>query len=288
MKHAYMIIAHKNDVTFSTLLRMLDHPDNDIFIHFDAKVKDFGTEEMQKIRNSLSHAGIFFTRRTSVIWGGYSQIRSELILLEAAVGHGHYDYYHLISGQDLPIQSTEEINSFFEKNKGKQFIETFSLSEACMDRVKYFYFAQERMGRKELKDLGLFLKLIMKATYVIQNRLKLYRNRKISFMRGANWFSITHELAEYILENRKWIRKTFRWTRCCDEVFLQTLIHNTRFEDQISEQGYLRCIDWDRGMPYIWKREDQDYLQKSPMLFARKFDSNVDPDIVEKICEAYG
>jgi hypothetical protein len=41
-------------------------------------------------------------------------------------------------------------------------------------------------------------------------------------------------------------------------------------------------------MPYIWKREDQDYLQKSPMLFARKFDSNVDPDIVEKICEAYG
>ena len=106
MKHAYMIIAHKNDVTFSTLLRMLDHPDNDIFIHFDAKVKDFGTEEMQKIRNSLSHAGICFTRRTSVIWGGYSQIRSELILLEAAVGHGHYDYYHLISGQDLPIQST--------------------------------------------------------------------------------------------------------------------------------------------------------------------------------------
>ena len=36
-KHAYIILAHKDDYTFYSLLKMLDHEKNDIFIHMDAK-----------------------------------------------------------------------------------------------------------------------------------------------------------------------------------------------------------------------------------------------------------
>lgn len=36
-KHAYLVMAHKDDETLRTLLRTLDDPRNDIFIHMDAK-----------------------------------------------------------------------------------------------------------------------------------------------------------------------------------------------------------------------------------------------------------
>ena len=43
-------------------------------------------------------------------------------LLKAAI-KGNYDYYHLISGMDLPIKTQKEIHEFFENNKGKEFIQ---------------------------------------------------------------------------------------------------------------------------------------------------------------------
>ena len=41
LKQAYLIMAHKDDFVFRTLLRMLDDSRNDIFIHMDAKNKDY-------------------------------------------------------------------------------------------------------------------------------------------------------------------------------------------------------------------------------------------------------
>ena len=36
-KHAFLVMAHKDDATFRTLLRLLDDARNDIFVHMDAK-----------------------------------------------------------------------------------------------------------------------------------------------------------------------------------------------------------------------------------------------------------
>ena len=36
-KHAYLIIAHKNDYTLSSLLKAIDNENNDIFLHMDKK-----------------------------------------------------------------------------------------------------------------------------------------------------------------------------------------------------------------------------------------------------------
>ena len=102
-KHAYLIIAHDKFEQLKRLLLLLDDERNDIYLHIDSKAKDFCQEEFEQL---LSRAGLFFTERTSVIWGSYSQIHSELVLLKAAVP-GHYSYYHLLSGTDLPIKSQD-------------------------------------------------------------------------------------------------------------------------------------------------------------------------------------
>ena len=47
-KHAYLIEAHKDDHVFYSLLKMLDHELNDIFIHMDVKNVGFDTEQAKK------------------------------------------------------------------------------------------------------------------------------------------------------------------------------------------------------------------------------------------------
>lgn len=66
-KFAYLIIAHKNDLTFKTLLRMLDDARNDIFVHMDSKNKSYDPNEMQGM---MKHANLYHSERTSVQWGG--------------------------------------------------------------------------------------------------------------------------------------------------------------------------------------------------------------------------
>ena len=60
MKHAYMIMAHKDDLTFQTLLTMLDHEENDLFIHFDARVRSFTRQRMEQLADSFRKVKIFF------------------------------------------------------------------------------------------------------------------------------------------------------------------------------------------------------------------------------------
>ena len=70
MKHAYLIMAHKNDHTLSTLLEMLDYSNNDLFVHFDAKNKSFNMKAMTILNESLKYAKLYFTDRICVTWGG--------------------------------------------------------------------------------------------------------------------------------------------------------------------------------------------------------------------------
>lgn len=56
-------------------------------------------------------------------------VKAELLLLETASMKGPYDYYHLLSGVDLPIKSQDYIHHFFEKNKGYEFV-PYSCGEA--------------------------------------------------------------------------------------------------------------------------------------------------------------
>ena len=47
----------------------------------------------------------------------------------------------------------------------------------------------------------------------------------------------------------------------------------------------LRYIDWKRGAPYVFHAQDFDELMASPQLFARKFDEQVDAEIIRRIAD---
>lgn len=286
-RHAFLVMAHRDDDTFYTLARMLDHPRNDIFIHMDSKNKTYQESNIQHV---VKHSNVFHCPRIKVTWGGYSMIKAELILLKEATQKGHYEFYHLISGQDLPIKKQEYIHSFFDQNQGKEFIQFQSPTFSFESRTRYLHPLQEKIG-KSGKPV---LRKVNTAILKVQILLKVHRNKSINFQKGANWFSITDGLARYVISKEPWLQKTFKSTKCCDEVFLQTLVANSHYNGHLFHSEYdddplsiMRLVDFKRGNPYIYRFSDLEEIKQSECLFARKFDADIDTTIVNNVKKIY-
>lgn len=275
MKFAYLIIAHNNEWQLIKLLELLDDKDNEIYLHIDQKVyEEFDIEQIKKaVDKSILH----IYSKYAVWWGNISLTECQMFLLQEAVQNYH-DYYHLISGSDLPLKTNEEIQKFFIAHKGKQLVHFESDSFCMKENSRLFFLFEKYVRQKKLEKLN-------KWCLNIQRRIGVQRH----FYCGSEWFSITHDLAkEYANAAKKMLRKV-RYTRCSDELILQTYLRTTKKEyDYLSEKeddysGIMRAIDWKRGEPYVWRGADFEELMDSGMLFARKFDEKIDKDIIEKI-----
>ena len=287
-RHAYLIMAHNNYDILKKLISLLDHSRNDIYIHIDKKSSFDNFQELQEL---VRYSKIYIYKEIKVYWGHISQVNTEIFLLEQAVKN-KYLYYHLLSGVDLPIKNQDYIHSFFEEHIGFEFVH-FSYKQVPKRELefvdKYHYF-QKFLKINKYKIINKILTTIEKFHLFIQKIFFVKRNRKINFQKGANWFSITNSFAQYVISEKDWIESTFKYTKSADEFFLQTLLINSDFKNKLYNNTFyddyhacMRYIDWTRGGPYIFKLSDFEALMQSDYLWARKFDSNVDKDIVEKI-----
>ena len=285
MKHAFLILYHKDSSQLIRLLQTLDDERNDIYIHADKKTLDYPQD---KLKNAVKNANVYFTKRIRVTWSGYSIVKATLILLREATNNGEYAYYHLLSGQDLPIKSQDYIHDFCQNNANREFVRTDHSIAANPKRqynLMYYLFFQELVRRN-----GSFSNLFARAEKVslsIQKRLKVNRIRgKESLLYSSSqWFSITHDFAKYILQQKKWIARQFRWTNFSDEVFVQSILMNSHYRSSVHPD--MRLIDWKRretrSHPHIYRKEDYEMLRDSDCLFARKFDETVDAEIIDRV-----
>lgn len=289
MRHAYMIMAHNQFELLELLVKCLDWPQNDIYIHVDAKVKAF---DLERFEGLTKHSPVYFTERFDIGWGGDGMIFCELAMLKQAV-RGGYDYYHLLSGVDLPLRSAAQIQAFFEENRGYEFLHFcgpgFCREQSVIDRVRYWYPLQNRLGRGH----GL-LRYAAGGVHRVQKLLGVDRLRKASFELkcGSQWFSITHDLAQYVLSEEAWIVRHFCKGLAADELFLQTLVWNSDYKNRLyrpNDNGdyhsCMRFVDWTRGDPYVFRDGDYDELIGSDYLFARKFDIRSDRTVCERVAE---
>lgn len=286
-KHAYLILAHKNFGQLRKLIELLDHERNDIYVHVDAKAVDFNDIDWSGV--SCRSKLVFLPDRINVSWGGVSIMRSELLLLKYAVADGEHDYYHLISGLDLPIKSQTEIHSFFDAHRGVEFINLWNFKKSTRTRFSFYTVFPEGEGRFLTRIVNhIFKGLQMAVGYRI--------NRDVDFRFGSQWFSVTHALAEYIVNHEDWLEKVFRHTSTCDEIFIPTLVAASPFAEKlfvsesVSNQkevnlANMRFIDWTRGEsirhPWVFRKEDLPLLESVEHLWARKFDEEVDAEIID-------
>ena len=291
-KHAYLILAHQRFGQLRKLLGTLDDPRNDIFVHVD-KRSSFNPEEW---KDACKNAGLYFIpKRYRVHWGGFSIIRSELELLRESTANGKYEYYHLLSGMDLPIKSQDAIHAFFKEHAGSEFL-NFWKPEGIESRFMYYTPLPER-------NRNFVTRFINSAAKRLQMLVGFSINKGIDFKYASQWFSITDECASYVLSMKDWIEKTFRHASICDEIFLATLVWNSPFKDRLYDateadkqsvnESSMRYLDWrseggryPRRHPRIFTAGDFDMLMKVPHMWARKFDEKTDGKIIDMICNS--
>lgn len=66
-KHAYLIMAHKDDLALRTLVELLDNEKHDIYIHMDKKTKNY---DPKCVSSLVQHSSIYHVERMDVVWGG--------------------------------------------------------------------------------------------------------------------------------------------------------------------------------------------------------------------------
>lgn len=278
-KHAYLIIAHNDFAILESLLSMLDDVRNDIYIHIDLKANDL----YQRACNvQMQSANLFVLKnRIKAYWGDISLIDVEYLLFETAFNNHTYAYYHLLSGVDLPLKNQEYIHNFFTKNHGKEFVEFWNEEHHIRDLKRkvsrYYFLLKYYKNKKHL--LHAATSFLRNSALAIQKILRLRRINNYNFKKGSQWISITHAFCDHIIKHKTSIKQRLRFTLCPDEIFIQTLLWNSPFKENIynvenPQKVSIRLIDWTRGNPYVWQDSDLNELISSECLFARKFSSH--------------
>ena len=271
MKFAYLILAHGSLGLLKELLKALDAPDNDIYVHLDLKLGDIDVSPfMNEVKNSKL---CFLQNRVHVTWGRISIVEATLNLFAEAV-KGDYDYMHLLSGVDFPIKSNGYIQQFFLEHQGKEFVgfSKVHTPEEMKRRLVWYPFT-----RRNHSGVLIILDWVNYIIAKLQIKLNWYRVSPLDHIKtGSQWCSITRQLAVDIVGQRKQMIKRFKHIFAADETFIQTYLYENHLMDRVYHvdnefESCCRYIDWNRGRPYVWQDENYEELVSSKYLWARKF-----------------
>jgi hypothetical protein len=278
MKIAYLVLAHDNFKNLEKLISTLNDKNVKFFVHIDKKSK--------MPEHFLQGENIIFVNRTSVYWGGLSQVLAIINLILEAVKN-NCSYYVLISGTDYPIRP----NSFlYQKlSDGGEFINILKgfQTHKPASKINFYHFDNyNRRDRYSIKriafrftekclNLLLDLKIIKKPPYPF---------KEIFF--GSEWWALSHEAVSYILQfinNNPSYMKFYKFTLCPDESFFQTILGNSEFLKNCKPN--LTYTDWSStpapaiiGPKHLLLFKNQvefdTYAGKQTPFFARKFNDD--------------
>lgn len=275
---AYCILCHRYTPVLTELIRQLNVPGNELFIHVDGKT------DMSVFTSLRNNERIHIIEpRTKIYWGEFCMVESTLRLF-AATQNKEFHYIILISGDTLPLQSAEEIRTILLSSyiKKQEFISIDpTITDSIMDRVR---------RRRFYPDKTTFLRRIKRlAMKCCLSRNNPYVDKLPPLKKGSQWIGITNYFRDYIfkyLATHPDFISAFRYSHAADEMFFHTLICDTTFTCK-NTCSSLVYTDWGQADAHpktfttndltqlAAKRSEWQHQSLHP-LFARKFDDELD------------
>lgn len=276
MKIACLIITYTSALQTQRLIHKLDNGHFDFYIHVDKKMP-LETHSML-----FDMPNVFFVKnRVDIKWASYTSITATFNALKQIGASGiNYDFVTSISGQDYAIKSADYITDFLQRNIGKQFIHFVAFNE--------WTGVQRRIDKYHLEDLNILGRFyIQKLLNLLIPKRKPPKNIKV-YGYSAFW-TLSLDCALYIVkfvEGNPSLKRYFKYTFGSDEFIYQTVIMNSHYRDAVVNNNH-RYIDWSEGgmRPKFLKTEDFEKLVESDCLFARKFNIEIDHQILDLIDE---
>jgi hypothetical protein len=299
MRLAHLILTHKNPAQLERLLDALDHPAFDFYIHLDGKT------DMAPFAHIAQRPRTYFIhRRAKIYWAGFGTIQATLNGFREILGGVHaagaahasgganasgaahagngapagaaYDYINVISGQDFPLRSAEDIYAHIAARAGSEFItceSTRTTWPQAADRVTRYHLINWRIpGKFTLEKL--INKLLPARKFPMPEHEIVGR---------ANWFTLTPAAIRYtldFLDRHPELIRFYKYSWGADELIWSTILYNSDFRPKIVDN--LVYVDWTgqhEGHPRVLRAQDLPALQATDKLFGRKFDMAVDEEV---------
>lgn len=275
MRIAHLILTYTNPKQTERMIKMMYHENFDFYIHVDKKFDINPHLFLEALPNVY-----FINNRVDVKWAGFSTVIATFECIKEIVGTGiPYQFINFLSGQDYPLKPASRIYNFLRENAGKEFLSYRDFKndwkEGLIRMENYFLSSYSFPGKHRLEHL---INKIMPTRKLPYN---LHPYGKSMF-----WM-LSPEVAMYVVnkvENDKKLRQFFSFSWASDEFVFQTIILNSKYKDRVVNNNY-RYIDWSAGgaNPKVLNETDFGKLEKTEMLFARKFDMVNSPKILDLI-----
>lgn len=314
MEINYIILAHKNPSQVKRLIDQLSSPNCFFYIHIDKN-----TDIVPFLQSLSNMKNVYFLPdeyREFGIWGDIGIVKATINALRLVIKNINSGYCVLLSGQDYPLKNNDEINNFFEKNYGINFISTFPLptlqgwgSQCGMDRLELYKInlSNKRLDFIQvpsLLDYSFYKKATIKKIILIVKSNKsifltklFYKRKHPSKIRpfgGGQWWALPIETVSLMLsfiDKNPYYLKYHEDTLLPDEIFFQSIIMNlTEKTNNMNVNSSITYVNWTRKnttlpLTFIRTIEDQNELkeQSKTKLFARKFDIETDKEILDWI-----
>jgi len=271
-KLAHLILAHAQPKQLERLINRLQHNDADIYIHLDEKTNFSNFEYLQNLLNVY-----FVEKRTKIYWGTYSLVQATLDGMQQILQSSTpYSHINLMSAQDYPLKSANEIAAFFKANAGKSFMDSPVIGAEWKDgvyRVENYNFGDYHFPGHYLLQYLINVSRIKKKT---PHGLKPYGR--------SQWLTITPACADYVIKYLQLypeIKRYFRMSFAPDEFIFQTILGNSPLQHTLVNDN-LRHINFPVGNlhPTTLRISDAKVLTTCGKLYARKFDPALDSVIL--------
>jgi Core-2/I-Branching enzyme len=298
MKLAYIILAHKYPEQLTRLVNRLNTETASFFIHIDQTTDAAIYDQMVQELSAFSN--VYWLKRHDTYWGSFRAVKATYEGIQELFNKKiEFDYVSFLTGQDYPIKSVSYIEKYLTKNLGKEFIEYYPLPceqwrdphfTINIDRVENWFINGKLVKHNFIAfkdEISLKLRILLSVCSLLMRLHILRRKRKFPEgfqpFGGSAYWCLSRNCAEYInnfIQQNPAFINFFRFAGLTDEVFFQTIILNSPFKEQVINDD-LRYVVWP-GPANLGKKDLASLLNASE-LFARKFDSTIDPEILDLI-----
>ncbi|MFY0644412.1 MAG: hypothetical protein JXR19_08080 [Bacteroidia bacterium] len=270
MKQGVLITAHNNPEHLLDLINYFEGKFS-IYLHIDKR-------SLNKLdwTEIIHHPDITYINTEHVPkWSSWNILQSNMQLIHQALQNPELEYFHMLSGQDFPCKSLDNLIQFSEANKNQIFMqhEAFPakhLDDGGRDRYSYFHLNHWIDQRKHSRI----------HQWIINGQKKMRISRRLPaefppLYLGSAWWSMPRNALTSIDIHTNQHPQFYNWlkfTKFPDEIYIPTLLADSSFTQQIQEG--IRYIRWEvnnSGSPAELAIEDFEAIVTSPYFFARKF-----------------
>lgn len=272
MRLAYLIIAHQQPEQLAQMLYCIQHPDNVYLVMLDSKGLTGSEPALQAVVRR--HPNVFIAPARDMRWASWSLMQARLDGIRELLARPEpWEVLINLSGQDFPLKSQEEIRAFFAANEGRNFLDIVEPEKVWNDPYA-------RIQRIRLEPP------FMKSGWNVP-KLRIDRwSRHLGqarYVGGRPYMALTRSFCQHLIESShlpRWV-KTLRHGYRPVEVLPHSFIMNSPHADTV-ENRLLHEEDWSAGgsHPKVFTLADRERLERSDKLFARKFDSRQDSEIL--------